>query len=116
MKKVSLLIAITLLLSLTPASAKSISGAKCTKAGVIKVEGNKRLQCLKIKSTLRWTVIPAKKSASPSVQTVPVEPVKETPTIDTYLKDIQELNSELEKDNKFIEKKVVQKVILKAKY
>ena len=77
MKKVSFLIAITLLLSLTPASAKSISGAKCTKAGVIKVEGNKRLQCLKIKSTLRWTVIPAKKSASPSVQTVPVEPVKE---------------------------------------
>lgn len=41
---------------------------------------------------------------------VPVEPVKETPTIDIYLKDIQELNSELEKDNKFIEKKVVEKV------
>ena len=41
---------------------------------------------------------------------VPVEPVKETPSIDIYLKDIKELNSELEKDNKFIEKKVVEKV------
>jgi hypothetical protein len=77
MRKISFFIALTLLLTSTPASAKGLSGAKCTKAGVIKVEGNKRLQCLKSKSILRWTVIPTKKTPSPPVQTVPVEPAKE---------------------------------------
>lgn len=85
MRRISVLIAtLTLVWGLTPSTAATIAGTKCTKAGTTKVVGKKKYTCVKNGTKLQWNNgVTIKQAATPQTpspsSTAPANPSNPNP-------------------------------------